>query len=132
MKKCFLLFVAAIAILFSVTSCSNGSQTIIQAQAIAANRSCPMEIGNGLTLTKVSYEGRYVVYSYKGEGLYFSQENVTPEMKAQIAQSLQIQAQSDPNTKKFIEALKKENVGLIYHYYNSDSVMDVVVEARDL
>lgn len=133
MKKSILLFATAISFLFAATSCVNSNQTIIQAQAMVANRSCPMEVGNGLTLTKVDFPGRYVVYYYKGEGMYFSQENVTQEMKAQIVQTMQTQAQNDANTKKFIEALKKENVGIIYHYYNgSGMIMDVVIEARDL
>lgn len=132
MKKNLTLLVAVIAVLFSATSCGNGSKAIIQAQAIAANSMCPMEMGGGLTLMKVEYEGLYVVYSYKGEGMCFSQENVTPEMKNKIVQSLQTQAQSDATTKRFIDALKKEKVGIIYHYYDvSGSVMDVVVEARD-
>lgn len=73
-----------------------------------------------------------MVYYYKGEGMCFSQETVTPEMKAAIVQALQVKAQNDENTKKFIDALKKEHIGIIYHYYNgSDSVMDVVIEARN-
>ena len=133
MKKYLSLFVSAVVMLLTIASCVNSNQAIIQAQAMAANRSCPMEVGNGLTLTKVEFSGLYVVYNYKGEGLCFNQENVTPEMKVQIIQTLQTQAQNDANTKKFIEALKKEHVGIIYHYYNgSGMIMDVVIEARDL
>ena len=62
MKKIILLFVTAISFLFAATSCVNSNQAIIQAQAMVANRSCPMEVGNGLILTKVDFPGRYVVY----------------------------------------------------------------------
>lgn len=133
MKRYIVVLMAAIAICFSVTSCGNGSRTFIQAQATATNLKCPQDVGNGLTLVSVEFGGLYLVYSYKGEGMYFSQNNVTPEMKNQIIQALQTQAQSDLSTKKLIEALKKENVGIIYHYFNSsDMVMDVVIEAREL
>lgn len=133
MKRFIVVLMAAIAICFSVTSCGNGSRAFIQAQATATNLKCPQDVGNGLTLVSVEFGGLYLVYSYKGEGMYFSQNNVTPEMKNQIIQALQAQAQSDSSTKKLIEALKKENVGIIYHYFNSsDMVMDVVIEAREL
>lgn len=134
MKKFVAVFLSAIVICFSVASCVNSPKAIIQAEATAANLQCPKDMGKGLTLTKVEFEGLYVVNYIKGsDDLYsFSQDLVTDEMKNQIVQTLQLQAQSQPSVKKFIEALKKENVGIIYHYNTSNSVMDVVVEARDL
>ena len=133
MKKYLVFLLVTLVVCFSVTSCVNNTQTI-QAEANAANRQCPQDLGNGLTLTKVDFEGRYVVYYIKGtEDMSFCQDDATPEMKYQIVRTLQIQAQNNESMKKFIEALKKENIGVLYHYYtSSDQVMNIVVEAEDL
>lgn len=134
MKKTLLLFLSVIVVCISIASCVNSPQAIIQAEATAANLQCPQDMGNGMTLTKVEFEGLYVVNYIKGsDDIYsFSQELVTDEMKNQIVQALKQQAQSQPQVKKYIEAMKKENVGIIYHYSTSNSVMDVVIESRDL
>lgn len=133
MKKSITLFTIVIVFCLSIASCDR-SQAIIQAEVTASNLQCPQDLGDGLSLTKVEYEGRYVVHYYKGsDDIYsFSQDLVTDEMKSQIIQTLELQAQLQPSVKKYIEALKKENVGIIYHYNTSKSVMDVVIEARDL
>lgn len=133
MKKHFCLILIAIFTCITFTSCVNGSKAIIQAEATAANLRCPMDMGAGLTLVKVEFEGIYVTYYVKGtDEMYFSKELITPEMKNQIVQAMQVQAQSDSSAKKFLAALKKENVGIIYHYFNESGVMDVVIESRDL
>ena len=134
MKKKAFLLLSAIVFCLSIASCVNSSHAIIQAEATAANLQCPQDMGNGMTLIKVEFEEHYVVNYIKGsDDIYsFGQDLVTDEMKNQIVQALRLKAQSQPSVKKFIEALKKENVGIIYHYYTSESVMDVVVEARDL
>lgn len=133
MKKYLILFMAVIALVFATSSCGNNPQTIIRMQTIAENRSCPQDLGGGLTLVNVEFEGLYMIYNIKGEGLYFSQKNATPEMKDQIVQTLQTNAQIDAATKKLLTALIDAKVGIIYHYYgDADSVMDVVIEAEDL
>lgn len=54
-------------------------------------------------------------------------------MKDQLINALQLKAQIEPGFKKFIDTMKEENIGIIYHYYNSlDMTMDVVIEASDL
>lgn len=128
------LWIITIIVGLSVSSCGNGTKVVIQAEVSATNLRCPMDMGNGLTLTKVEFEGLYIVYYIKGtDEMYFSQDNVTPEMKEQLVQSLLMKSESDASAKKFMEALKKENVGIIYHYLNSSNmVMDVVIEAREL
>lgn len=116
MKKSITLFTIAIVFCLSIASCVDRSQAIIQAEVTASNLQCPQDLGDGLSLTKVEYEGRYVVHYYKGsDDIYsFSQDLVTDEMKNQII-PLELQAQLQPSVKKYIEALKKENVGIIYH-----------------
>ena len=132
MKK-NILVIAAVCLLLSVSSCNN-PQVIIQSQVTAINRTCPIEFGNGLTLASVENDGRYIVYNFKGpDGMYFNQTNVTDEMKNQIVQTLNMQAQSDKETDKLLSALKESGVGIIYHYYgDSESVMDVIIESSDL
>lgn len=134
MKKTLTLFISAIVLCFSIASCVDSSQAIIQAEATAANLQCPRDMGSGMTLTKVDYEGLYVVNYIMGSDdlCFFSQDLVTDEMKSKMVQSLQLQAQTQPSVKKFLEALKKEGVGIIYHYTTSNSAMDVVIEAKDL
>lgn len=135
MKKCLLLLVATIVLFFTVTSCvSNSPRAIIQAEVAGANRICPQNMGGGLTLINLEFPGRYVVYNFKGtEDMIFMQDKVTPEMKNNIIETLRSQAQYDKSVERFISALKKEGIGIIYHYYNGQSsVMDVVIEARDL
>ena len=134
MKKNLVLVVLSIVACTLFFSCAKSPREIIQAEVSAANRSCPQPIVGGLTLTKIDFDGNYVVYSCEGtDEMYFSQDFVTPEIKEQLLQTLQARVQSDASAEKFIEALKEENVGIIYHYYNSlDMMMDVTIEASDL
>lgn len=133
MKKYVFLFLTAIALCLSVASCSNNPKALIQAETTAANLQCPQDIGNGLTMTKVEYTGLYIVYYFKGsDGMYFSQDNVTAEVKNQIVQTLRLQAENDASIKNLLSALKKAGVGMIYHYYVSDSFMDIVIDANEL
>lgn len=133
MKKIAILLISAFIVCITVTSCVNDSRSIILAEVTAANLQCPIDMGSGLTMTKVDFPGLYVEYIIKGtEDMIFSQDAVTPEVKKHLAESLKLEAQSDGKKKKFIDALKKENVGIIFHYFNSSGSMDVIVEASDL
>lgn len=68
-------FFIAIAICISITSCTKTPQEIIQKEVTAANNNCPLNIGNGLTLTKVELDGLYVVYQCQGsDEMFFSQD----------------------------------------------------------
>lgn len=115
-------------------TCTKDAQSAIQSELSACNLRCPMDMGNNLTLTKVELKGQYVVYDIMGtEEMFFSQDFVTSEMKNQLVQTLQIKAQNDPSVEKFIAELKKENIGVIYHYFNSlDMSMDVIIESSEL
>ena len=134
MKKYFIKFLTAIVLCISIASCVNSPKSIIQASVNTDNRQCPQHIGNGLTLTKVEFDGFYVIYNYEDtDGSYMNQDNVTPEMKNNIVQTLRTQAQIDSSISNFLEALRKESVGIIFHYYTSSgNVMDVVIEANEL
>jgi len=134
MKTKFYLMAAVAALCIMVMNSCTTSEVIIEAEVQAAHRQCPQDLGNGLTLTKVENDTRYVIYYYKGdETLYsFSQSMVTDAQKEQIISTLQAQAATMPAVKKFLKALQDSNKGLIYHYFTSSTSMDIVVEAREL
>ena len=102
-----------------------------------ANAKCPMEAGNGLTLSKVSNEGFYIIYCLKGkEGVhYFNQSMVTDELRQQTIEALKLNMKAEVQFAKFVDALKSEGIGIIYHYYvpgENGSSMDVVIESSQL
>ena len=130
--KFYFVAVAALCLMF-LNSCSK-SEMIIEASVQAAKKQCPQEIGNGLTLTNVENEPLYIVYSYKGDEMIYSysQDLATDEVKEQMISLLQNQAFANPDVEKFVKALKDANKGVIYHYYTSDTSMDIVIEANEL
>ena len=135
MKKFLFFFLAAALSLATVTSC-NVSDAFIQATVKAGNASCPLDMGNGMTMTKIDYSGSYVTYIYEcDENLYSpSQDKATPELKQELISSLRTSASTDPSVKQFLDALKKNGTGIIYHYYapGSPSTMDVIIESPEL
>lgn len=135
MKNFFLAAVVAVVSMMSVTSCDL-SEAVIQANVMKNNAACPMEMGNGLTLTHVEYAGMYVEYSIKfPEGTVLTEDKeLINESKKQIISSLQVQASMDKDTRKFIDALKKSGVGVIYHYYvpGSDTALDIVIHSHEI
>ena len=135
MKKFLFLFLWAALSLATVTSC-NVTDAIIQATVQAGNASCPMDMGNGMTMTKIDYSGPYVTYDYEcDQDMYsLSQDMVTPELKQGVISALRTNASKDVSVKKFLDALKKNGTGIIYHYYvpGSTSTMDVIIESPEL
>ena len=131
MKKYLLLLVAVIAIGFTVTSCS--SKSVIEAGVAAENLKCPQNLGNGMTLVKVEFSGLYVTYDIKYEYLYLISPESIPTVKSTVIQTLRQQSQFDDSSKDLLDAMKKEGIGIIYHYYNdSGSPIDIVIESSDL
>ena len=130
MRKFLFFFLAAALSLATVTSC-NVTDAFIQAIVKAGNAECPLDMGNGMTMTKIDYSGSYVTYIYEcDENMYSpSQENATPELKQELISALHTSASKDASLKKFLEALKKNGTGIIYHYYapGSPSTMDVII-----
>ena len=132
MKKYFVKILTAIVLCISITACVNSPKSIIQATVNASNKQCPQHLGNSLTCTNIEFDGFYVIYNYEDtDGSYMNQDNVTPA-KNNIIQTLKSQAQVDSSMKIFIDALKKANVGIIYHYSAPGASMDVVIESIDL
>lgn len=145
MKKHVFLFLTALILCFLNTSYSS-AKTIIKGQIPKIrdlsiqeytndyNLRCPIKISNELTLTKVEYTtGLYVVYYIEGiEGMHFSQDNVTAEMKNNIVQDLRINSEYDFSIAELLSDMKECGVGFIYHYYTSDSFMEIVIKADEL
>lgn len=132
MKKSIIMTAIA-AVCIILTSC-NPAETIINANVKVANAQCPIDLGSGLKTTSLEYTGLYVIYNVQGDDtMYsFSQANATEEIKAQLIASLQSQAMIDDGVRKFIKALREKGVGVIYHYFTSSTVMDVVIESYEL
>lgn len=132
MKKSIIITAIA-AVCIILTSC-NPAETIINANVKVANAQCPIDLGSGLKTTSLEYTGLYVIYNVQGDDtMYsFSQANATEEIKEQLIASLQSQAMIDDGVRKFIKALREKGVGVIYHYFTSSTVMDVVIESYEL
>lgn len=132
MKKSIIMTAIA-AVCIILTSC-NPAETIINANVKVANAQCPIDLGSGLKITSLEYTGLYVIYNVQGDDtMYsFSQANATEEIKEQLIASLQSQAMIDDGVRKFIKALREKGVGVIYHYFTSSTVMDVVIESYEL
>ncbi len=132
MKKSIIMTAIA-AVCIILTSC-NPAETIINANVKVANAQCPIDLGSGLKTTSLEYTGLYVIYNVQGDDtMYsFSQANATEEIKEQLIASLQSQAMIDDGVRKFIKALREKGVGVIYHYFTSSTVMDVVIESYEL
>lgn len=128
----FVALMAAACLVF-FNSCSK-TEVVIEAAVQIANKQCPQDMGSGLTLTKVENESNYVVYNIEGDDeIYsYSQDLVTDELKEQMISMLQTQSLANSDGAKFIQALKEAHKGVIYHYYTSDTSMDIVIEANEL
>jgi hypothetical protein len=135
MKRLFLALVAALSIL-CVSSC-NLSEKIIEVTVEQAQASCPMDLGNGLTITGVRYADGYVTYVYQCEEDSFDYDLIMDQndkMKEAVVEELRGQAEADKSVKAFLEALKKSGTGLIYQYNipGADAPAEIQVESVEL
>lgn len=135
MKRLFLALMAALSIL-CVSSC-NLSEKIIEVTVDQAQASCPMDLGNGLTITGVQYAGGYVTYVYQCEEDSFDYDPImdqNDEMKEAVVEELRGQAEADKSVKAFVEALRKSETGLIYQYNipGADAPAEIQVEYDEL
>ncbi|MCQ2316725.1 MAG: hypothetical protein MJZ85_08620 [Bacteroidales bacterium] len=129
MKK-LLLFFAIVALL---TSCNSVTEAYLEADVSASNKQCPMSMGNGLTMTKIEKDSNYVIYHVEGDSdLYqFSNDLVTEDLKNHMVSETLSNAKNNASVKKFVDALIKLHIGVVYHYYTSSgSTMDVVLESE--
>ena len=62
----------------------------------------------------------------------FSQDLVTTALKEEMIGTLRLQALTNSDMEEFMQTLRDAQVGIIYHYFTSSSVMDVVIEYSEL
>lgn len=134
MKKVLIpILLTAIAVL-SVQSCNVG-EAVLQAAIKAANEQCPNDMGDGMVMTEIGYDGQNVVYSIScdAETYYLEQDLVTEEMKQSMIDELLTNEASDKNVKTFLTLVRKANAGITYHYFvpGTDQTMDVTIEAGE-
>ena len=134
MKKVLIpILLTAIAVL-SVQSCNMG-EAVLQAAIKAANEQCPNNMGDGMVMTEIGYDGQNVVYSIScdAETYYLEQDLVTDEMKQSMIDELLTNEASDKNVKTFLTLVRKADAGITYQYYvpGTDQTMDVTLEPGD-
>ena len=134
MKKVLLSILLTAFALLSIPSC-NMSGTLLQVAVEKADESCPNDIGDGLTLTGLKYDGQNVIYSFEcdAEEYYLEQDLVTPELKQATIDELLTKEKADENLQAFLSLVRKAKAGIIYHYYTSTPgmEMDVTLEPGD-
>lgn len=124
-----------IVLCMMLISCNN-PETLIRTGIAVANQQCPMDLGEGLSITKIEFTGLYVTYFVKGDyRYYFTQDkDVVESAKSVLITNLRQQELVNKDMKTLLENLRKAKAGIIYHYYSDvdSSVMDVVVEHNEL
>ena len=135
LKKLFLALAAALPIL-CVSSCDL-SEKIIEISVNQAKASCPMDLGDGLSMVDVQYADGYVTYVYQCDEDSYSYDLImdqNDEMKEAVVEELRGQAEKDKSIKAFLEALKKSGTGLIYQYNipDADAPAEIQVESDEL
>ena len=130
--RIFLKTTVALLCVMFMAACSPETK-LISAVALM-NQQYPQEIGSGLTITEVEYTGNYVTYYCQGDDeMYnFSQDLVTTALKEEMIGTLRLQALTNSDMEEFMQTLRDAQVGIIYHYFTSSSVMDVVIEYSEL
>ena len=129
MKKTLYLAFVAVFCLLALSSCKS-NRMLLQMEVKAANSMCPQKVAEGLTMTKIELTGDYVTYTYEGDdSLYwFDQSLVNDDLKQSTINSLVESSLTDKNVKKYLKLIKDNNVGMICHYFTSNSSMDLVIE----
>ena len=134
MKKVLIPILLTAIALLSVQSCNMG-EAVLQAAIKAANEQCPNDMGDGMVMTEIGYDGQNVVYSIScdAETYYLEQDLVTEEMKQSMIDELLTNEASDKNVKTFLTLVRKANAGITYHYFvpGTDQTMDVAIEAGE-
>ena len=136
MLKRLFLALAAVLPLLCVSSCDL-SEKIIEISVNQAKASCPMDLGDGLTMADVRYADGYVTYVYQCDEDSYSYDLImdqNDEMKEAVVEELRGQAEKDKSIKAFLEALKKSGTGLIYQYNipGADAPAEIQVESDEL
>lgn len=127
--KTIFYFAAIVAICIIVFSSCDSADKVIRSEVKATNSLCPLAMGNGLIMTSVYYDEKNVTFNIQSyDSIHpFNQGLVTNTMKRKFINELKEKSNEDENFNRFINALEELNVRIIYHYYTSDSKMDVII-----
>lgn len=111
-----------------VTEEDKNPMDFLKKQVEITNVQCPMRIDQGMTITKLTIEGWYVVYNVEiDENLYSVEaiESSLTEVKENIAAGLD---KNDPAIQLFLEACKQANKGIAYKYIGKISGKSCMVK----
>lgn len=109
---------------------------LLKTQVDITNATCPLQIGEGMVMTKLAIEGNYVVYhcSVNDNVVPISLlEQVKEDSKKEIIASLKQQI-NDPSFKTVIFACKNANKGIAYKYIGNTSKEEclILIELSEL
>lgn len=139
MKNLFkkLFFISAVMGALVLASCSSGSKVEIAVGAASAD--CPMDLGEGLTITDIDTEGNNVVYNCvvdESDGETSVADFDDPIVRSAMKEAMMefLLDDSDPDMKEFIDLVKDANYNIVYRFVGSHSnaKVDVVVYAHEL
>lgn len=133
MKKfCYvLLLLCAMA----VTACTPKAR--LEIEVAAANGSCPMDLGEGFTITKIETEGNNIVYECVcDEDDYVISDFEDPEVKS-VMKSVDLmlfQNNQDERTRELIRLCKDANYNIVYRYVGriTASTCDIKIFSDEL
>ena len=136
MKKVSLFILSIISVVAMMSSCAQRTPEEKMEKAIAhANKECPMDLGNGMSLASVTEEENNIVYSFEinEETLGKSVKTFNrPEVKNTMRKSLIANFLSEDN--KLIKLCKELNYNFIIRFVGkpSEEVAEITVNADEL
>ncbi|WP_308769732.1 hypothetical protein [uncultured Bacteroides sp.] len=101
---------------------------LLKQQVEITNVQFPMKVDQGMTITKLTIEGWYVVYNVEIDESLYSIEAIASsltEVKENIVAELD---KTDPAIQSFLEACKRANKGVAYKYIGKDSGKSCMVK----
>lgn len=135
MKKYFLFCALIIALV--LTSCS--PEFKLEFQVGVASADCPVDIGDGVTITNIDTEGNNVVYTCvvdESDGETSVADFDDPFVRSVMKEaSLEyIKTDSDPDTRELIRLIKDANYNIVYRYVGShtNAKVNIIIYPHEL
>lgn len=126
-----------VVLLFTLTAC-NPSATKLQIAIKAANLECPMDAGNGTTVTEIFIEDNNIIYkTLLEENETVAVENFDNEFVKSIMQASLVEYLNNQNNteeKEFLKLVKEANYNIVYRYIGNSSnyQVDIVISPDEL
>lgn len=127
-KKLFALFCL---VLLLVVSCSPSS-TSLELSLREARKELPMEVDEGLVVTKILKENKNVIYVCEvDENLYDIDE--IKDLKYEVKDDIIKELKSDAETRELLNLIKNTDSRLIYRYIGdrTNQKVDIVINNYD-